>query len=171
MLARWLTDRTGEVHAGSVPAGLVPEELVAEVQESAGRELHPRFAGLVRATPDPFVQVIVDVAVPRMAFGRACLLGDAAFVVRPHTAAATAKAAADATTLAEALAASPGDPEAALLDWEARRLEQGHGLVEHGVALGRRTVAPAGDSSRSVAPTLREATERFGVIAQPPRRA
>ena len=49
------------------------------------------------ATPDPFVQTIVDVVVPRTVFGRVCLLGDAAFVVRPHTAGATAKAARDAT--------------------------------------------------------------------------
>ena len=80
---------------------MVPDRLVAEVHAAAACELHPQFAELVQATPDPFVQVIVDVAVPRMAFGRVCLVGDAAFVVRPHTAAATAKAAADAATLAD----------------------------------------------------------------------
>ena len=52
-----------------------------------------------------------------MAFGRACLLGDAAFVVRPHAAAGTAKAAADAWALAEALARD-GDVPAALARWE-----------------------------------------------------
>ena len=41
-----------------------------------------------------------------MAFGRVCLIGDAAFVARPHAAAGTAKAAADAWALAEALDAS-----------------------------------------------------------------
>ena len=49
-----------------------------------------------------------------MAFGRVCLLGDAAFALRPHAAAGTAKAAADAWALAEALAASGGDLQAAL---------------------------------------------------------
>ena len=170
-LARLLTDRFGKAHAGSVPAGLVPEGLVTELHEAAGRELHPPFAELVRATRDPFVQVIVDAAVPRMAFGRACLLGDAAFVVRPHVAAATAKAAADATTLAEALAASPGDPERALSIWQAQRLEGGRGLVEHGIALGRRTVRPPGSTSHPLAATVREAAELFGAVAQPPHRA
>ena len=168
-LARLLTDRNGEPHVASVPAGLVPAMLVAEIHDAADRELHPRFAELVRATADPFVQLIVDVGVPRMAFGRACLLGDAAFVVRPHTAAATAKAAADATALAEALAASPGRPEAALRAWEAHRLEQGRGLVEHGVALGKRTVGSHGSAARPIA-TLNETAERFGAIAQPRRK-
>jgi 2-polyprenyl-6-methoxyphenol hydroxylase-like FAD-dependent oxidoreductase len=153
---------------GSVPAGLVPDKLVAEIHDAAVRELHPRFAELVGATTDPFVQVIVDVAAPRMAFGRACLLGDAAFVVRPHTAAATAKAAADSTALAEALTSGPGEPEAALRRWEANRLEQGHGLVAHGIALGRRTVGPRGSSAHSLT-TLDATAERFSVVAQPSR--
>ncbi len=169
-LDRLLTDRTGRLNVSSVPAGLVPSGLVAEIQAAATRELHPRFAELVQATPDPFVQVIVDVAVPRMAFGRACLVGDAAFVLRPHAAAATAKAAADATALADALAADPRDPEAALRAWEVARLERGRLLAEHGVDLGRRTVGRPGAASRPSAPTLRAAAERFGVIAQPPRR-
>jgi 2-polyprenyl-6-methoxyphenol hydroxylase-like FAD-dependent oxidoreductase len=88
--------------------------------------------------------------------------------VRPHTAAATAKAAADATTLAEALAATPGDLEAALRVWEARQLEHGRGRVEHGIALGRRSVERRDGSGASR--TSREAAERFGGIAQPWRR-
>ncbi len=38
-----------------------------------------------------------------MAFGRAVLVGESAFVLRPHTAAAAAKAAADGMALGEAL--------------------------------------------------------------------
>ena len=63
---------------------------------------------------EPFVQVVYDIGVPRMAFGRACLLGDAAFAVRPHAAAGTAKAAADGWALAAALTAAGGDVPAAL---------------------------------------------------------
>jgi 2-polyprenyl-6-methoxyphenol hydroxylase-like FAD-dependent oxidoreductase len=165
-LDRLLTDRNGKLHVGSVPAGMVPDELTTEVHTAAARELHPRFVELVQGTPDPFIQIIFDVAVPRMAFGRACLLGDAAFVLRPHTAAATAKAAADAMTLAAALAADPGDPDAALRAWEARQLKHGRGLVDHGIALGRRSVERR-DGSGLSARTSREAAERFGGIAQP----
>ena len=62
--------------------------------------------GRVLATKEPFVQPIYDLSVPRMVFGRVCLLGDAAFVPRPHTAASTSKAVTNAITLAEAIGAS-----------------------------------------------------------------
>jgi 2-polyprenyl-6-methoxyphenol hydroxylase-like FAD-dependent oxidoreductase len=58
--------------------------------------LPPAFVRLVEATDEPFVQTIHDLAVPRMVFGRVRLTGDAAFVPRPHRAASTAKAAANA---------------------------------------------------------------------------
>ena len=103
-----------------------------------------------------------------MAFGRACLLGDAAFVLRPHAAAATAKAAADATTLAAALTADSGDPDAALRAWETRQLKHGQDLVDHGVDLGKRSVERR-HGSRPFTTTLRDAAERFGRIAQPQR--
>ena len=167
-LERLLQDRAGGLHEVSVRAGMVPDELRAEVHASAACELHPRFVELVQGTPDPFLQIILDVAVPRMAFGRACLLGDAAFVVRPHTAAATAKAASDATALAAALA-DPGDPDAALRAWEARQLEHGRGLVERGIALGKRSVERRDDSGPHAVSSL-EAAERLGGIAQPLQR-
>jgi 2-polyprenyl-6-methoxyphenol hydroxylase-like FAD-dependent oxidoreductase len=165
-LARLLTDRHGKRHVGSMPAGMASDELVAEVHATATRELHPRFAELVQTTADPFIQIILDVLVPNMAFGRACLLGDAAFVVRPHTAAATAKAAAEAMALAAALTTHPSDPGTALRAWEARQLEHGRRLAAYGIALGRRLVEPPEGSCPS-APTLRDMAERFCLVAQP----
>jgi 2-polyprenyl-6-methoxyphenol hydroxylase-like FAD-dependent oxidoreductase len=108
-----LIDKHGIPHEASLPIGMVPTELVAELHETAARELHPCFVELVKRTCDPFIQSIVDVVIPQMAFGRLCLLGDAAFVLRPHLAAATAKAAADASVLATALAANPANLPAA----------------------------------------------------------
>jgi 2-polyprenyl-6-methoxyphenol hydroxylase-like FAD-dependent oxidoreductase len=86
--------------------------------DRARHEVHPKLAELVAATPDPFVQTIVDVVVPRTVFGRVCLLGDAAFVVRPHTAGATAKAARDATVLATALKRARQNVDAGLRSFE-----------------------------------------------------
>ena len=111
-LARWpragaaVTDRNGKVHAASVPAGLVPDALTAEIRAAAAGDLHPRFAELVGATLEPFVQVIADLVVPRMVFGHAPVRR-CRVLVRPHHAAATAKAAADAVALGEALRRSP----------------------------------------------------------------
>jgi 2,6-dihydroxypyridine 3-monooxygenase len=73
-----------------------------------------------------------------MAFGRVCLIGDAAWVARPHAAAGTAKAAADAWTLAEALEAHATVPEA-LAAWEPGQLELGRQLVERTRRIGSRS--------------------------------
>jgi 2,6-dihydroxypyridine 3-monooxygenase len=70
-----------------------------------------------------------------MAFGRVCLVGDAAFVARPHAAARTAKAAADAWSLADALAGAD-DVAAGLLHWQPGQLELGRSLVRRSRELG-----------------------------------
>ena len=105
----------------------------------ARRTLPPVFLRLVEATASPFVQTIHDLAVPRMAFGRVCLTGDAAFVPRPHTAASTAKAAANALGLADRLTATGGDVEEALRRWEPDQLELGEQLRVFGQRLGNRS--------------------------------
>jgi 2-polyprenyl-6-methoxyphenol hydroxylase-like FAD-dependent oxidoreductase len=94
---------------------------------------------LVEATDEPFVQTIHDLAVPRMAFGRVCLTGDAAFVPRPHTAASTAKAAANALALVDSLTAANGDVVEALRLWEPAQLDYGTQLRIHGQRLGNRS--------------------------------
>jgi 2,6-dihydroxypyridine 3-monooxygenase len=73
--------------------------------------------------------VVYDIEVSRMVFGRTCLIGDAAFAVRPHAAAGTAKAAADGWALAQELAAANGDVPAALAAWEHRQLALGRSLL------------------------------------------
>jgi 2-polyprenyl-6-methoxyphenol hydroxylase-like FAD-dependent oxidoreductase len=99
------------------------------------------MGAVVAATPQPFLQTIVDVVPTRTVFGRVCLLGDAAFVVRPHTAGATAKAARDATTLARALKRAGRNVDAGLRGFQEMQIEFGRGLVDYGVALGRRWAA------------------------------
>ena len=96
------------------------------------------MAALIEATEHPFIQKIVDIVVPRTVFGRVCLLGDAAFVVRPHTAGATAKAARDATLLADTLRDAKGDIKQALLSFQSAQLRYGHELHQYGVVLGNR---------------------------------
>ena len=83
--------------------------------------LAPQFNAMVGLCEQPFLQPIYDLEVPRMAFGRVAMLGDAAFVARPHVGAGVAKAAEDALTLAEALAAN-ADVEAALRQFERARV-------------------------------------------------
>jgi len=143
-LERLLTDRDGGRHHNSLPQGMAAADVVSTLLDTARREVHPKLAELVAATPDPFIQKIVDVVVPQMVFGRACLLGDAAFVVRPHTAAAAAKAAGEAAGLADAIRRRPADVDAALANWQQAQLRSGRELTRYGVALGDRWATPAG---------------------------
>ena len=102
-LTTLLTDKNGLLREVSVPLGLVSESNIASMKAMALANLPTILSDIVQATAEPFVQVIYDVEIDKMAFGRICLLGDAAMVVRPHAAAGTAKAAADGWALAEAL--------------------------------------------------------------------
>jgi 2,6-dihydroxypyridine 3-monooxygenase len=117
----------------------VRDEHEAETRSTARARLAPQLAAVVEAAERPFVQVIFDIEVPRMAFGRACLIGDAAFALRPHIAAGTAKAAADAWALADALDESAGDVAAALRAWEAQQLSIGRAALERARRNGNRS--------------------------------
>jgi 2,6-dihydroxypyridine 3-monooxygenase len=134
-----LVDGRGARREVSVPPGALRAEHVAEARAVAVARLPAPVAEVVLAVADLFVQVVLDLEVPRMAFGRACLLGDAAFVVRPHAAAGTAKAADDAWMLRDALDAHPGDPIAALAAWEPGQLTLGRSLLARTRAIGRRS--------------------------------
>ena len=90
---------------------------------------------LVRLAAQPFLQPIYDLEAPRIAFGRAAILGDAAFVARPHVAAGVVKAAEDALALAQALDAC-AEVEPALRRYEAERIGVGQRIIERARHLG-----------------------------------
>jgi 2,6-dihydroxypyridine 3-monooxygenase len=124
-----MTGRDGVRRPVSLPPGAAAEPAVASMRQAARDQLAAPIAEAVVSAPEPFVQVVTDIEVPRMAFGRICLIGDAAFAVRPHAAAGTAKAAADGWALAEELTAAGGDVPAALAAWEHRQLALGRDLL------------------------------------------
>ncbi len=124
-----LTDREGVRRPWSVPPGFVRGDLLARVRGQARRTMAPMVREVVDGAQDLFIQVIFDVASRRMAQGRICLIGDAAFAIRPHAAAGTAKACDDAFALRDALAAEQGNVKAALRRWEPGRLRLGHDLI------------------------------------------
>ena len=67
--------------------------------------------------------------------GRIALVGDAAFIPRPHTAASTAKAAGNALALVDALKRETDIP-AALRAWEPDQIQFGLHLRRQGKLLG-----------------------------------
>ena len=131
-----LTDGTGTRHPLSIPPHLIRPEVVAAMRADARRLLAPQFAEVVERTPQPFLQAIQDLETPRMRLSsRVVILGDAAFVARPHVGMGVTKAAADAAALVAALADAT-DVEAALAAFEARRLAFGRAVVQRARHLG-----------------------------------
>ena len=138
-----LTDTTGKRHELSIPPPLITRDVIAGMRDAVRRLLPPQVQGAMAHLDRPFLQPIYDLAAPRMVTGRIALIGDAAFVVRPHVGAGVAKAADDAAALAEALAAQPDVPSA-LRAYEAQRKPMGDLLVARARRLGthlRRTFA------------------------------
>jgi 2,6-dihydroxypyridine 3-monooxygenase len=133
----FLTGRDGIRFGTSVPPASVQECHVRRLREES-HALPPAFSEMIAKTAEPFIQVVFDVEVPRMAFGRVCLIGDAAFTARPHAAAGTAKAAEDGRKLGQAVAGSGGDVEEALKQWEPGQLALGRQLVMRSRDAGER---------------------------------
>lgn len=138
-LPRILTDKNGKRRDYSIPPGAIAPSVEQEMRLYADTVLAPPFQKLVAATPEPFVQAILDLGVPQMTFGRVALVGDAAFIPRPHTAASTAKAAANAISLAEALVKCDRDVTKALLAWQPSQLAYGRQLMASGKQMGDRS--------------------------------
>ena len=133
-----LTDKAGRVRQFSVPPGALQERHAEALRTAAQDLLAPPFLALVEATAEPFMQLITDLAAPRMAFGRVVLVGDAAFVPRPHTAGSSAKAAANALSLAQALALDAEPVEQRLRRWEVLQLRAGRQMTDAGRRMGDR---------------------------------
>jgi 2-polyprenyl-6-methoxyphenol hydroxylase-like FAD-dependent oxidoreductase len=77
-----------------------------------------------------------------MVFGRVCLVGEAAFVSRPHTAASAAKAAADGMKLGEVLVGGDSDIMENLRRFETPQLQMGLSLRDYGVRVGDQSQFP-----------------------------
>jgi 2-polyprenyl-6-methoxyphenol hydroxylase-like FAD-dependent oxidoreductase len=147
-LERLLTDDAGTIHAVSIPPPLITRAVIADMREAAEAVLAPQFRDLIRLVGQPILQAIYDIESPRMAFGRVAIIGDAAFVARPHVGAGVAKAAQDALALARALAHMQEVP-AALREVEATQ-----------VPFGRRVIARARELGACLQPDRLSETER-----------
>lgn len=134
-LPRLLTDRDGVEREFSIAPTMIRDEVIREMRDAAQHLLSPQFAELVAKTAQPFIQPIYDLSVARMARGRVALVGDAAFVGRPHCGMGVTKAAQDATALAEALDHAADIPTALEQFDTLRRGTNAH-VVDHARALG-----------------------------------
>lgn len=135
-LPRLCTDAGGRRHGVSIPPPLIRPEVVAEIKATARRLLAPQIAEIVERTEQPFFQAIFDLESPRIVFGRVALLGDAAFVARPHVGMGVTKAALDAECLADSITAAGGDLDAPLARYDRERRYFGGCIVARARQLG-----------------------------------
>ncbi len=130
-----MTDADGQHH----PEGIAPQQVswlaIAAMRGAARTLLAPQFAEIAEKTAVPFLQPIFDLASADMAFGRVALLGDAAFVARPHVGMGVTKAGDDALALAACIAQHGATPTA-LQAYAAQRTVPCAAVVERGRQLG-----------------------------------
>jgi len=99
------SDAAGKCHGTSIAPPLIRPDVIAAIKAETRALVAPQVAEIFARDPRPFFQAIFDFDAPQIVFGRVALLGDAAFVARPHPGAGTTKAALDAAKLADSIAA------------------------------------------------------------------
>ncbi|MGE3156044.1 MAG: FAD-dependent monooxygenase [Xanthobacteraceae bacterium] len=134
-LQNMFTGTDGVHYETGIPPGLVRPELIKAMKEEAHRVFPPVLADVIERMDGMFVQAIYDLESERMGRGRVAVIGDAAFVARPHCGAGVSKAADDAASLASAL--SNNDRIAEAIDaFSAERTAAGKAAVAWAAHLG-----------------------------------
>jgi 2-polyprenyl-6-methoxyphenol hydroxylase-like FAD-dependent oxidoreductase len=134
-LKNLMTDADGNYFPQGIGPNKVAWQHVAAARQAARELLAPQFAEILEKTAQPFLQPIYDCASPAMAFGRVALMGDAAFVARPHVGMGVTKAAEDAMALTDCINAHGASP-AALQAFEHLRLARCAAVVQRARVLG-----------------------------------
>jgi 2-polyprenyl-6-methoxyphenol hydroxylase-like FAD-dependent oxidoreductase len=129
-LADFCTDASGKQYGTSIPPPLLRPDVIAWSKAQARALVAPQVAEIFERDPRPFFQAIFDFISPQIVFGRVALLGDAAFLARPHPGAGTTKCAMDAESLADNIAAH--GIEAGLMRYQREQGAFGAGLVQQG---------------------------------------
>jgi 2-polyprenyl-6-methoxyphenol hydroxylase-like FAD-dependent oxidoreductase len=134
-LTELMTDADGVHHPQGIPPNKVSAREVARMREDARRLAAPVLAEIIEKTTQPFLQPIHDLMSDHIAQGRVALLGDAAFVARPHVGMGVTKAMQDAVALVESLDRHGATP-AALQAYAQTRFAAGQDAVLRSRRLG-----------------------------------
>ena len=135
VLKELMTDADGHYFPQGISPNKVAWQHVAGARQAARDLLAPQFAEMLEKTAQPFLQPIYDCTSPQMAFDRVALMGDAAFVARPHVGMGVTKAAQDASVLTDCIATHGATPQA-LQAFEQMRLAPCAAVVERARVLG-----------------------------------
>ena len=129
------TDASGHCHGNAIAPPLIRAELAAKLKRDARELLAPQLATIVERS-QPFFQAIFDLESPRVAHGRVVLLGDCAFVARPHVGMGVTKASLDARCLARSIELADGNLDTALARYDRLRCEFGRWCVQRARSIG-----------------------------------
>lgn len=168
-LADLFTDDDGSLHDGAIPPDRIRRSHLDAIRRDARERLPPAFLEPFEKAPRFLLQTVYDLESERMAFGPVALVGDAAFVARPHLGVGVLKAGEDALALAECLDEAPS-VAAGLARYERARLGPGREAVRAARHLGafieRRLDSPWSDPTLGLTPA-----RLLELSASPPKRA
>ena len=142
-LVKLLTDADGHYYPTGIPPLKVSWRHIAQMRNIARDILAPQYAEILEKAPSPFLQAIYDVRSEQIVFGRIALMGDAAFVGRPHVGMGVTKAGDEAIAIARNIAELGATP-AALEAYSQERLSLGQQVVARAQYLGRYMQAQGG---------------------------
>lgn len=163
-LADLNTDASGRRHE-QIPPPLIRADVIAAVKKDARALLAPSIAEIFMRAEQPIFQPIHDFVSSQLVFGRIALLGDAAFVARPHVGAGVTKAALDAACLADALTANPSI-DAALAEYNSKRQRAGDWAVSRSREFGACVSAEISRSGMSAAQEAQRSERVFREYAE-----
>lgn len=146
-LVSLLTDDDGHHYPTGIPPLKVSWKHIAHMRKVAQEILAPQYAEILEKTAAPFLQAIYDVRSEQIVFGRIALMGDAAFVARPHVGMGVTKAGDEAIVIAKHIAALGATP-AALNAYSDERLKLGQQVVARAQYLGRYMQAQGSKGNR-----------------------
>ena len=146
-LVNLLTDADGHHYPTGIPPLKVSWKHIAEMRSVARKILAPQYAEILEKTASPFLQAIYDVRSEQIVFDRIALMGDAAFVGRPHVGMGVTKAGDEAMVIARHIAQLGATP-AALAAYSRERLQLGQQVVARAQYLGRYMQAQGSKGSR-----------------------
>jgi 2-polyprenyl-6-methoxyphenol hydroxylase-like FAD-dependent oxidoreductase len=155
-LVKLLTDADGHHYPTGIPPLKVSWKHIAEMRTIARKILAPQYAEILEKTASPFLQAIYDVRSEQIVFGRIALMGDAAFVGRPHVGMGVTKAGDEAMVIARHIAQLGATP-AALQAYSKERLQLGQQVVARAQYLGRYMQAQGSKGTRDSSSLRRNA--------------
>jgi len=128
------TDASGQYHGLMIPPPLIRPDVIAAFRQEVRDQMPSPFEAVMNGTKEVFFQPIFDLDSPQIVADRVALVGDAAFVARPHVAAGVTKAALNGAWLADALAGRDIEEGLALYQRLAQPL--GSAMVARGRWIG-----------------------------------